>query len=75
MDRAAKRSPTILADVRDLKPEQLWTPGEFDFVWCSTVCGEFMIAQNTAPRDFAIGDSIVIARFGIICYITTNTDK
>ena len=32
VDWAAKWSPTILADVRDLKPEQLWGPGEFDVI-------------------------------------------
>ena len=75
VDWAAKWSPTILADVRDLKPQQLWTPGEFDFVWCSPDRGEFSIAKSTKPRDFSKGDSIVIACFGITSYLTTNTDK
>ena len=75
VDWEAKWSPTILADVRDLKPEQLWTPGEFDVIWCSTDCAEFSIAESTAPRDFAKGDSIAIACFDIIRYLTTNTDQ
>ena len=32
IDSEAKWSPTILTDVRSLKPEQLWTPGEFDVI-------------------------------------------
>ena len=75
IDSEAKWSPTILADVRDLKPEQLWTPGEWDLVWCSPPCTALSIAKSTAPRDFAKGNSIAIARFDIIRYLTTNTDK
>ena len=75
VDWEAKWSPTILADVRDLKPEQLWTPGEWDVVWASPDCTEYSIAKSTAPRDYAKGDSIVIACFDIIRYLTTNTDK
>ena len=75
VDWAARWSPTILADVRDLKPEQLWTPGEFDFVWCSPDCTEFSLALCTRPRDLARGNSIVIACFDIIRYLTIGTDK
>jgi hypothetical protein len=75
VDWATKWNPTILVDVRDLKPEQLWTPGEFDFVWCSPDCGEFSIAKSTAPRDLAKGNSIVIACFDIIRYLAIGTDK
>ena len=32
VDWEAKWSPASLADVRDIKPEQIWTPGEFDVV-------------------------------------------
>ena len=63
------------ADVRSLKPEQLWTPGEFDFVFCGPDCTEFSLAKSTAPRDYAKGDSIVIACFDIIRYLATGTDK
>ena len=70
-----KWNPTILADVRSIKPEQLWTPGEFDFVWCSPDCTEFSLAKTTASRDLTKGNSIVIACFDIIRYLTTGTDK
>ena len=43
-------------------------------VWCRPDCTEFSLAKSTAPRDFAKGDSIVIACFDIIRYLT-NTDK
>jgi len=75
VDWDAKWEPTILADCRDLKPEQLWAPGEFDFVFCSPDCTEFSLAKSTAPRDLAQGNSIVIACFDIIRYLTTNTGK
>ena len=75
VDWATKWSPTILADVRSLKPEQLWTPGEFDAIWCSPDCTEFPLAKTTAPRDIAKGNSIVIACFDIIRYLTTGTGK
>jgi site-specific DNA-cytosine methylase len=75
VDWEAKWNPTILADVRSLKPEQLWTPGGFDVIWCSPDCTEFSLAKSTAPRDFAKGDSIVIACFDIIRDLTSNTDK
>ena len=67
-------NPTILADVRDVKPELLWIPCEWDFVWCSPPCTEFSLAKSTAPRYFAKGDSMLIACFDIIRYLT-NTDK
>ena len=70
VDWEAKWNPTILADVRTLKPKQIWTPGELDVIWCSPDCTEFSIAKTTAPRDFA-----VIACFDIIRYLTSNTDK
>ncbi len=75
VDWEAKWNPTILADVRSLKPEQLWTPVEFDFVFCGPDCIEFSLAKSTAPRDYVKGDSIVIACFDIIRYLTTNTEK
>ena len=75
VDWEAKWSSTILADVRDLKPEQLWTPGEWDVVWCSPPCTEYSLAKSTAPRDYALADSVVISCLDIIRYLTTNTDK
>ena len=57
------------------KAEQLWAPGEFYFVHSSPDCCESSIAESTAHRDFAKRDSIVIACFDIIRYLTTNTDK
>ena len=75
VDWAAKWNPTTLADCRDLKPKELWTPGEFDFVWCSPDCIEFSLAKTRAPRDLAKGNTIVIACFDIIRYLASNTDK
>ena len=62
VDWAAKWSPTIIADVRDLEPEQLWRPDVFDNLYGA-------LAKSTAPGDFAKGDSIVIACFDIIRYL------
>ena len=73
IDWAAKWSPTILAGVRDLKPSG--PHSEFDAIWCSPDCTEFLLAKSTEPRDFAKGDLIVIACFDIIRYLTMNTDK
>ena len=75
IDWEARWNPTILADVRTIKPEQLWTPGEFDVIWCSPDCTEFSIALQNRPRNLAKGNSIVIACFDIIRYLTSNTDK
>ena len=75
MGWAAKWSPTVLADVKGPEPEQHWAPGEFDVICCSPGCIEFSLAKSTASRDFAKGDSIVIACFDIIRYLTINTDK
>ncbi len=75
VDWEAKWAPTIRADVRTLRPERLWSPGWFDVIWASPDCTEFSLAKSTAPRDFAKGDSIVIACFDIIRYLTTNTEK
>ena len=44
-------------------------------VWCSPDCTEFSLAKSRAPRDLAKGNSIVIACFDIIRYLTSNTDK
>ena len=44
-------------------------------VWCSSDCTEFSLAKSRAPRDFAKGDSIVIACFDIIRHLTSDPDK
>ena len=75
VDWERKWSPTILADVRDLQPEKLWSPGDFGVIWCSPDCTDFSLAKSTAPRDIAKGNSIVIACFDIIRHLTSNPDK
>ena len=70
-----KWSPTILADGQDLQPKKLWSLGEFDVVWCSPDCTYFSIAQTTAPRDFAKGNSIVFACFSISKHLNSNREK
>ena len=74
VDREPNWNPTIFADAWCLKPEELWTPGDFDVIWCSPKCAEFSLAKSTAPRDFAKEDLIVIACFDTIRYLA-NTHK
>ena len=44
-------------------------------MWCSPPCTDFSLATSTAPRGFALGDSVVIACFDINQYLTSNSDK
>ena len=50
VDWEAKWNPTILADARTLMPEQLWSPGFFDVIWCSPDCTEFSLAKAPRPE-------------------------
>ena len=69
VDWAPKWSPTIFADVRTLGPEKLWTPGEFQMVFCSPDCSEFSTCLTMRPRDLQKGDSIAQACLNIIQYL------
>lgn len=50
----AKLNPTILADVQDPKPEQPWTPGEFDMVWGSPPCTECSLVKSAGAEGLCL---------------------
>jgi hypothetical protein len=75
LDIEAKFAPTIVSDIRDIRYEKLWQPGEFDVVWASPPCTMYSIARSSVPRDFADADQIVLACLEIIRYLTSNPEK
>jgi site-specific DNA-cytosine methylase len=69
VDNQPKFKPTILADILTLDYKNLWKPGEFNAVWCSSPCTAYSLARNSVPRDFELTDKLVRRAIKIIEYL------